>query len=103
MADTLMPPEVRSWINNLNWGTHHLEWHTARRWDLLSESARRWAELQGWRRARIQQGAPGNGFDFLAMHRAMIELLREQFSEHAALFQGWVTPPTQPNDPNDPL
>jgi hypothetical protein len=90
-------------MSERNWGTHHLEWHTVRQWDRLPPPDQQWAQQQGWRRADVQEGEAGNGFEFLVMHRAMIELLREQFPPHAALFAGWPTPPTDPNDPNDPL
>lgn len=103
MSDPVMPVEVRDWMGQRNWGLHHLEWHTSRQWDRLPPSARSWAEQQGWRRAVRQEGQTGNGLEFLIMHRAMIELLRQQFPQHAALFAGWKTPPTNPADPADPL
>jgi hypothetical protein len=103
MADPLMPDEVRAWMQQRNWGTHHLEWHVSRQWDRLPPAVQQWAARQGWRRAAREEGEPGNGFEFLVMHRAMIELLREQFPQHANLFGGWATPPTNPADPNDPL
>jgi hypothetical protein len=33
----------------------------------------------------------------------MIQLLREKFPQHAALLQGWSTPPTDPSAPDDAL
>src|SRR4051812_46673422 len=98
-----MPDEVRAWMAARSWGPHHLEWHTVRQWDRLPPAARQWAEQQGWRRYPVPEGGAGNGLEFLAMHRAMIELLREQFPQHAALLNGWATPPTDPADRNDPL
>jgi hypothetical protein len=98
-----MPDEIREWMQQRNWGVHHLEWHTSRQWDRLPLAARQWAAQQGWRRAALLEGEAGNGVEFLVMHRAMIELLREQFPQHAALFAGWATPPTDPHDRNDPL
>src|SRR5690242_11056352 len=103
MADSPLPDEVRMWMRMRNWGMHHLEWHTERQWDRLPPSAIAWAQQQGWRRAQRQEGSPGNGFDFLLMHRAMIQLLREAFPQHADLFQGWANVPTNPTDPADPL
>ncbi len=103
MSDPVMPDEIRTWMQQLHWGMHHLEWHTVRQWDRLPPAALSWAEQQGWRRVDRQEGESGNGFDFLIMHRAMIDLLRGQFPQHAALFAGWPTPPTDPADLNDPL
>lgn len=103
MADTALPTEIQSWMDERNWGIHHLEWHQVRNWDRLPQAARDLMTGLGWRRAPIQEGEPGNGLAFLTMHRAMIELLRESFPGQAALFQGWTTPPTDPADPGDPL
>jgi hypothetical protein len=103
MADPLMPREVRDWMDQLGWGMHHLEWHTERQWDRMSGELQSWAQGQGWRRAERQEGTAGNGYDFLLMHRAMLDLLREKFPQHAAYLQGWQSPPTDPNDQADPL
>jgi hypothetical protein len=103
MADTAFDPAIVGWMRQNGWGMHHLEWHTVRQWDRLDQASRDWAAQQGWRRAAVQEGEAGNGLEFLAMHRAMIELLREQFPNHGDLFRGWSSPPTDPNDRDDPL
>jgi hypothetical protein len=103
MPDPVMPDEIRAWMDQVGWGMHHLQWHFVRQWDRQPPQARQWAQQQGWRRVEPQEGQPGNGFEFLAMHRGMLELLREQFKAHAALFAGWPTPPQDPADPNDPV
>jgi hypothetical protein len=103
MADSLMPANLIDWMQVRNWGQHHVQWHAVRQWDLNDEATQQWMLSQGWHRADRQEGQPGNGFDFLVMHRAMLELLRETFPEYAALLAGWPTPPTNPNNPADPL
>src|SRR6266478_3963543 len=103
MADPLMPVEIINWINAFNWGQHHEQWHAVRQWDVQTAEAQNWMRSQGWRRADAQEGAQGNGLEFLAMHRAMLELLRGAFPAHAALFQGWATPPADPRAPSDAL
>ena len=102
MTDTLLPEEIIDWINGLNWGTHHLQWHAVRQWDTASAGMISWMQQQGWERASKQEGSTGNGLDFLVMHRAMLELLLAQFPQHAAIFHGWTTVPTDPDDPQDP-
>jgi hypothetical protein len=97
-----MPQDLIDFENARDWGTHHLEWHTERQWDLMDKSDLAWAKQQGWKRADIQEGAKGNGFDFLVMHRAMIGILTQQFPKDAGLFAGWTSPPTDPSDPNNP-
>src|SRR2546423_719300 len=90
MADQALPTPIRTWMKDRDWGTHHLEWHTTRRWDTLSAAQLDWAMQQGWQRASRQEGEAGNGFEFLLMHRAMVELLREQFPRDTSLFEGWT-------------
>jgi hypothetical protein len=99
----LMPKAVVSYLQMQGWNDHHLMWHTARRWDLLSPSDRDWAVRKGWKRAALQEGAPGNGLEFLAMHRVMLRTLQQRYPTYAHLFDGWETPPTDPKDKKDPL
>src|SRR5215218_4298170 len=103
MADPLMPGEITTWMGARNWGTHHLEWHTVRSWDRLSPQALGEAQAAGWTRYPIQEGEEGNGFEFLMMHRAMLQMLLEGFPQHAAYFRGWERPPVDPTAPHDPV
>ncbi len=98
-----MPSAIVSFEQAGHWGTHHLEWHTERQWDLMDASDLAWAKKQGWKRADIQEGAPGNGFEFLVMHRAMLTILRAKFPTDVALFAGWTAPPTNPTDKDNTL
>jgi len=103
MADIKMPTAVVTWVRNKNWGDHHVQWHLTRIWDIVPQRTRNWAISQGWSKAPVQEGEKGNGLEFLAMHRAMVQILKTEFPAHASLFDGWVEPPTNPNDPDDPL
>ncbi len=99
----LMPRVIVDFLNQQGWGRHHLEWHTTRRWDLLAEADIEWAQRQGWRRATLQEGTPGNGLEFLAMHRVMLRTLSKKAPRYASLFAGWKQVPTDPRDRADPL
>lgn len=103
MAEPSMPQHIIDWMDDRQWGWHHLEWHTVRQWDLIGASGQQWATSQGWGRANRQEGEAGNGLEFLVMHRAMIELLKRDFPTQASLFQGWSQVPTDPDDVNDPV
>lgn len=103
MADQALPTAITSWMQNLDWGMHHLRWHAERQWDLQTPAVQAQLAAQGWSRAARQEGSPGNGWDFLLMHRAMIQILKQQFPANSSLFLGWATPPTNPNDVNDPV
>jgi hypothetical protein len=101
-----MPPDLRAFIARNKWGALHLEWHTERRWDLLSPDSLRWAQGKGYVRNKVQEGGIGNGLQFLAMHRGMLGMLRDQAGANQAevhLFDGWAVPPEDPHDPTDPL
>ncbi len=103
-ADPLMMPStIVQFEAQHDWGNHHLQWHTERRWDRMSSSDRSWAQHQGWKRAALQEGQKGNGLEFLAMHRAMLHILVGQFPKQKALFAGWSNVPTDPRDKASPL
>jgi hypothetical protein len=57
---------------------------------------------QGLTRAPIQQGAPGDGLAFMAMHRHMIQMLKATFPKHADLFSGFKKVPRTREDPENP-
>jgi hypothetical protein len=113
MADPRMPQETIDWMTARGWGSHHNQWHFERRWDFWHELARQgnqdaaemvaYAKSQGWTRSAIQEGAAGNGDEFLLMHRAMLELLLKNFPQHGHYLRGWNTPPTDPNSVDDPV
>ena len=102
MSDTPVPQEISNWMSQRNWGTHHLEWHATRLWDAVPQ-LKLLSQQRGWPRAAMQEGAAGNGLEFLAMHRVMIRQLLAAFPQYSGLFRGWQTPPTDPGDPNDPV
>ena len=97
------PDALLAYMRSEGWGQMHLRWHTERRWDRLPPTAVAYAERQGWQRATHQEGDAGNGVEFLAMHRAMFEMLVEHDPTARSFFDGWKTPPTDPLDPANPL
>src|ERR1041385_5578968 len=91
----MMPKEIVDYEKKNMWGQHHLEWHVERQWDRFTADPQNaaYAKKQGWKRAAIQEGEKGNGLQFLAMHRSMINELKTKFPKDAHLFDGWDTPP----------
>jgi hypothetical protein len=81
----------------------HLRWHTERRWDLMPASSIDYAKKHGWTRSQLQEGAKGNGLEFLAMHHMMKDMLIMEAPTAKKYFVGWTTPPTNPRDAKDPL
>lgn len=98
-----MPDDVIAYLNTHHWSPMHLDFHVARMWDVLDADTQTWAADQGISRWKLQEGQATTGLEFLAMHRLMLDELRAQFPEHAALFAGWETPPTDPRDPDNAL
>jgi hypothetical protein len=86
-----------------DWGVHHAAWHGARLWEFLGLVGRDYITRIAGGPAPRQEGTPGNGLDFLAMHRVMLRMLKQNFPAHVNLFQGWAQLPVDPDDPNDPV
>ncbi|MGD9657742.1 MAG: hypothetical protein AB7U61_08905 [Methylocystis sp.] len=115
MTDEALPNSIVTWITGKGWSSHHDQWHFERRWDYWHALATQpehppWidqmiadANAKGWTRASVQEGSPGNGEDFLFMHRAMFQLLNDNFPQHAHFFRGWHSPPQEQEDPEDPV
>ena len=99
----LMPKSIVTYVNAHHWGSMHLQWHTERRWDLLPAASLAYANKQGWTKAHLQEGAKGNGIEFLAMHRMMMQMLVELYPTTKKYFVGWTVPPTAAHDKHDPL
>jgi hypothetical protein len=100
-GDKPLPAPILQFQRQRSWGCMHREWHDTNVWDILEAGkdtiyVSRWTYMQkmGWKRPTIVEGQPGNGLDFLSMHRAMLIGLRNAFPSDAALFAGWTTPPT---------
>jgi len=107
-VDRSLPAEVVQFARRYDWGCLHREYHDTRQWDIMAMGDARYAarfayaKSKGWTRAAVQEGAPGSGLDFLAMHRAMLGTLRASFPQHARLFAGWTSPPLSATT-DDPL
>ncbi len=99
VVNPTMPATVVKYMNDNMMGNHHLGWHMSRQWSRLSPSDQAWMKSQGWSMAASQEGMPGNGLEFLAMHRAVLNLLTTlpELKTSRALFAGWKRVP----DPAD--
>lgn len=120
--DVIMPAPVVAWIEAQGWPAQHDDWHNVRRWDQGCRtsnatvagpdgvegtdddcaSARRLRD-RGLYRAEIQEGAPGDGLAFFAMHRHMLAGIRKAFPADAELFAGFEHVPRGKDDPENPM
>jgi hypothetical protein len=108
--DLLLPQGVLDWMEEHEMPPAHDAWHLIRRWDQNCRksnapaegcAAAQRLEAQGLWRAQAQQGGPGDGYQFMVMHRHMIEQLKATFPKHADLFKGFThVPRTQQDDQN---
>lgn len=85
----IVPKRVHEYLEKYQWGDYHIVFHMTRKWYVLGDSGRGWLKRVGEASADVQEGDPGNGLEFLAMHRAMITHLRDR----------WGTEPVT-NDPD---
>jgi hypothetical protein len=109
--DTQVPMAISDWMFARGWHQEHDDWHNIRRWDQncrksnAPEAGCAYAErltAKGLWRAPIQEGAPGDGYDFLAMHRHMIQMVREAFPSAKALLSGFKRVPRSKEDAENP-
>jgi hypothetical protein len=99
----IVPKNVHNYLEKYQWGDYHIVFHMSRKWFLLGDDGRGWLKRVGEASADLQEGDPGNGIEFLTMHRAMIEHLRGRWGsepvtndpDHRATFSevldGWKT------------
>jgi hypothetical protein len=71
----IVPKAVHEYLEKYQWGDYHIVFHMSRKWFLLGDQGRDWLKRVGESRPDLQEGDPGNGVEFLTMHRAMIEHL----------------------------
>ena len=105
--DLALPQGVLDWMAENQFEAAHDGWHLVRKWDQGCRKSNAAAEScasaqrlvsQGLWRAEIQQGAPGDGYAFMVMHRHMIQMLRATFPKHAHLFDGFTHVPRSKSD-----
>ncbi|MDQ3366855.1 MAG: hypothetical protein M3680_15640 [Myxococcota bacterium] len=99
----IVPKRVHEYLEQYQWGDYHIVFHMSRKWFLLGDQGRGWLKRVGESRPDLQEGDPGNGVEFLTMHRAMIEHLRNRWGTEpvttdpdgrttfAKVLDGWTT------------
>ncbi|XXX72501.1 hypothetical protein WMF30_33120 [Sorangium sp. So ce134] len=96
-VDLTVQPEVIAWMKENEWQAAHFEWHSIRRCGP--------GGIGGMSRVDICNSAvpvpadqecktTGDGFQFLAMHRHMIQSLKQLWPNHKEQFEGFTKFPT---------
>lgn len=110
--DVLVPQAIIDWMDERELEEAHFAWHLVRRWDELCGASFATGEgcdfaqslqSQSLMRATAQQGAPGAGSAFLAMHRHMIQMLEAAFPGHRGLFSSFTHVPLSQSDGQNPM
>jgi hypothetical protein len=99
----IVPKAVHEYLEKYQWGDYHIVFHMSRKWFLLGDAGRGWLKRVGEASADLQEGDPGNGLEFLVMHRAMIQHLGERWGTEKVtndpdgrktfndVLEGWTT------------
>jgi hypothetical protein len=77
----IVPQNVHNYLEKYQWGDYHIDFHMTRRWFIIGTSGRNWLKRVGEASADVQEGDPGNGLEFLTMHRAMIQHLTDRWGK----------------------
>ncbi|HKO47384.1 MAG TPA: hypothetical protein VJV79_06660 [Polyangiaceae bacterium] len=103
--DLTVQPEVLAWFKARVWQQAHFQWHNIRR----CTSGMATADAQGGGinpcktnpeliPSNQENKGDGDGLEFLAMHRHMIESLKQLWPKHTEQFEGWERFPTKASD-----
>ncbi len=103
--DLTVQPEVLAWFKARVWEQAHFQWHNIRR--CTSNMATDDKQGGGVNPCKTnpelvpinqENKGPGDGLEFLAMHRHMIQSLKQLWPKHTEQFEGWEHFPTKASD-----
>jgi len=104
-VDLTVQPAVLDWFKARVWEQAHFQWHNIRR--CKSGGATADAAGGGVNPCKTnpelvpmnqENQGPGDGLEFLAMHRHMIQSLKQLWPKHTEQFEGWEHFPTKASD-----
>jgi hypothetical protein len=94
--DLILPGPVLDWMAERDWLPSHDAWHNIRR--CTTARATSICEHTELVPASQQCTGPDDGYQFLVMHRHMIQALKQAFPQHTDLFTGFARFPLEPAD-----
>ena len=102
-TDTTVQPAVIEWFTKNVWQEAHFQWHNIRRCRGGMVIRNRAGGLDPCTHtdlvpANQENQGPGDGLEFLAMHRHMIQSLKQLWPKHKEQFEGWDHYPTKAED-----
>lgn len=108
-VDLTVQPEVIAWMEENAWQDAHFEWHAIRRCNTGGGGLFGGGFNSSGSRVNICNSSvpvpanqecktTGDGLEFLAMHRHMIQSLKQLWPNHKEQFEGWTKFPTSAED-----
>jgi len=89
-VDLTVQPAVLAWMQAHEWQAAHFEWHSIRRCNSgMSQSRVNICTYTAMIPADQECKTDGDGLEFLAMHRHMIQSLKQLFPNHTEQFEGF--------------
>jgi hypothetical protein len=98
--DTTVQPEVIEWMERHEWQAAHFQWHEIRRCGGFGLGGGELDICSYTDLVPIDQECQsvGDGYQFLVMHRHMIQTLKQLWPNHTEQFRGWETFPRSSED-----
>jgi hypothetical protein len=98
-TDTTVQPEVIKWMQDHKWEGAHFEWHSVRRCNGGGSMSKvNVCSHKDMIPADQECKSTGDGYQFLAMHRHMIQSLKQLFPNNTEQFEGFKKFPTSAAD-----
>lgn len=99
--DLQIPAVMKDWLDERNWASQHGNWHRVRRCGPVANETD--LRLRGLSCAPLQEGQAGDGYGFLAMHRHMVQALKQSFPNSFPAIRGFSHVPLTTTDSENPL
>lgn len=101
-TDATVQPEVIKWMEDNAWQEAHFVWHVVRRCGagFGGGAVINPCNFPEMKPEQNECAGPQDGYEFLVMHRHMIQALKELWPNHTEQFTGWTMFPGRSNYPD---
>lgn len=101
-TDAVVQPEVIKWMEDHAWQEAHFTWHEARRCSSFGvrSGVVNPCNFPEMKPEQNECAGAQDGYEFLVMHRHMIQSLKQLWPKHSAQFEGWNKFPAKSDYPD---
>jgi hypothetical protein len=101
-TDATVQPEVIAWMKKHAWQEAHYTWHEARRCsgNAVHGGAVNPCKFPEFKPEQNECSGTQDGYEFLVMHRHMIQSLKQLWPKHTEQFNGWTKFPAKGDYPD---